>query len=163
MAAASPSLRLVKLDTGCADDLDSVMAIMTSAFDPRFGEAWSRSQCAGILPLTGVSLTIAREPEGPPLGFALARTVAGEAELLLLAVADGAQGSGIGTILLEAFVADGRTAGLGRLHLEVRDGNRAVEFYRRNGFATVGRRREYYRGTDSKRYDALTMAMELTQ
>lgn len=161
--AASPSLRLVQLEAGCADDLDSVMAIMTSAFDPRFGEAWSRSQCAGILPLGGVALTIAREPGGPPLGFALARTVAGEAELLLLAVAGGAQGRGIGKALLDGFIEAGRKGGLGRLHLEVRDGNRAVEFYRRNGFAQIGRRREYYRGPDSKRYDALTMAMELPE
>lgn len=161
--AASPSLRLIELETGCANDLDSVMTIMNSAFDPRFGEAWSRSQCAGILPLAGVSLTIAREPGGPPLGFALARRVAGEAELLLLAVADGAQDRGIGTTLLEAFVEDGRKAGLGWLHLEVRDGNRAVDFYRRNGFSPVGRRMQYYRGTDSKRYDALTLALELAE
>jgi ribosomal-protein-alanine N-acetyltransferase len=161
--AASPTLRLVQLDRGCASDLDAVMAIMTSAFDPRFGEAWSRSQCAGILPLTGVTLTIAREPEGAPLGFALARTVADESELLLLAVARTAQGRGIGTTLLGRFLDDGRRAGLGRLHLEVRDGNRAVDFYRRHGFAPVGRRIDYYRGSDSMRYDAITMAMELAQ
>lgn len=161
--AASPTLRLVQLDTGCAGDLDSVMAIMTSAFDPAFGEAWSRSQCAGILPLAGVTLTVAREPAGAPLGFALARTVAGEAELLLLAVAAEAQGRGIGSALLDAFVEGGRAAGLGRLHLEVRDGNRAADFYRRNGFAPVGRRKEYYRGPGGQRYDAVTMAMELAK
>lgn len=161
--AASPTLRLVQLDRGGASDLDSVMAIMTSAFDPRYGEAWSRSQCAGILPLTGVALTIAREPGGEPLGFALARTVADESELLLLAVAQGAQGRGIGSMLLERFVEDGRNGGLGRLHLEVRDGSRAVEFYRRHGFAPVGRRFDYYRGSSRMRYDAITMAMELAQ
>lgn len=161
--AASPTLRLVQLDRGCASDLDAVMTIMNSAFDFRFGEAWSRSQCAGILPLTGVALTIAREPEGAPLGFSLARTVADESELLLLAVAGGAQGRGIGSMLLERFVGDGRQAGLGRLHLEVRDGNRAVDFYRRHGFAPVGRRFDYYRGSGGMRYDAITMAMELAQ
>lgn len=161
--AASPTLQLVQLDPGCADDLEAVMRIMTSAFDARFGEAWSRSQCAGILPLAGVTLTIAREPGGETLGFALARTVADESELLLLAVAPEAQGRGIGTALLEAFVEGGREAGLGRLHLEVRDGNRAAEFYRRSGFAPVGRRREYYRGPDARRYDAVTMAMQLAK
>ena len=29
--------------------------VMNAAFDDRFGEAWTRSQCAGILPMPGVS------------------------------------------------------------------------------------------------------------
>src|SRR6185436_1922852 len=49
----------VRLRRGGADDLDEVMRIMTVAFQPCFGEAWSRSQCAGILPMHGVSLTLA--------------------------------------------------------------------------------------------------------
>jgi hypothetical protein len=32
---------------------------MTAAFPARFGEAWTRSQCAGILPMTGVRLMLA--------------------------------------------------------------------------------------------------------
>ena len=43
------------------DDLDAVMAVMDAAFGDRFGEAWTRSQCAGILPMAGVSLTLARD------------------------------------------------------------------------------------------------------
>ena len=40
-------------------DLDDVMSVMNEAFDPQFGEAWTRSQCAGILPMSGVSLMLA--------------------------------------------------------------------------------------------------------
>jgi ribosomal-protein-alanine N-acetyltransferase len=77
----------LRLTSGDSSDLDDVMSVMTDAFDPQFGEAWTRSQCAGILPMTGVSLTLARDADsGHPLGFSLFRTVAGEAELLLLAV-----------------------------------------------------------------------------
>ena len=78
------------LRPGEVDDLDAVMDIMGSAFSARFGEAWTRSQCAGILPMYGVSLTIAEGRNGPS-GFSLVRTVADEAELLLLAVDPDAQ------------------------------------------------------------------------
>ena len=65
----------------------SVMEVMEAAFGDRYGEAWTRSQCAGILPMTGVSLMLARDPDsGVPIGFSLFRSVAGQAELLLLAV-----------------------------------------------------------------------------
>ncbi len=54
-----------------ANDLDDVMAVMDAAFGDRFGEAWTRSQCAGILPMTGVSLIVARATaeDEPPLDF----------------------------------------------------------------------------------------------
>ena len=100
-----PSAQAVRLVPGRSADLAAVMAIMNSAFDPRFGEAWTRSQCAGILPMTGVSLMLAHDSDRrPPIGFSLFRTVAGEAELLLLAVAPDHQRAGIGRLLLAQFV-----------------------------------------------------------
>ena len=50
--AAKRSTR-VRLRPGRVDDLDDVMRIMSGAFQPCFGEAWTRSQCAGILPMSG--------------------------------------------------------------------------------------------------------------
>jgi len=148
----SPTLQRVG-----ADGLDAVMTVMTDAFDPRFGEAWTRAQCAGILPMHGVVLTLA-EADGEPLGFSLVRSVADESELLLLAVRSQARGRGIGTGLVHRFVEDGRRAGTHHLHLEVRDGNPAVALYRRGGFHIAGRRSNYYRGDGSEAFDALTMA-----
>lgn len=148
----------LRLRRGGADDLDSVMRIMDAAFQPCFGEAWTRSQCAGILPMGGVTLTIAEADEAPA-GFALVRAVADEAELLLLAVDPTRQGRGIGRTLLDDFIADGRARGAQRLHLEVRDGNPAVGLYRAAGFVTAGRRRSYYRGRDGATYDALTLML----
>jgi len=147
----------ISVAPGTAADLDAVMAVMEDSFDPRFGEAWTAAQCAGLLPLPGVWLTLARDREGV-LGFALARLVADEAELLLLAVRRGAQRAGIGKLLLHRFIADAKSRGAGRLHLEVREGNHAVKLYERTGFALAGRRRNYYGGADGRRYDALTLA-----
>ena len=149
----------VAIEEGSARDLDAVMRVMEDSFDPAYGEAWTGPQCAGLLPLPGVWLTLAKAG-AEVVGFALSRVVAGEAELLLLAVAQRAQGRGVGDRLVRRFMADARTRGAGRLHLEVRDGNHAVALYTRLGFREVGRRRNYYSGRDGQLFDALTLAAE---
>jgi ribosomal-protein-alanine N-acetyltransferase len=151
----SPDIRLRPGELG---DLDDVMAIMGSAFHPCYGEAWTKSQCAGILPMKGVTMTIAESDHGP-VGFSLVRAVADEAELLLVAVAAAEQGHGIGRLLLEEFVNSARSGGAGRLHLEVRDGNPAMSLYRQAGFEPMGRRRNYYHGPDGEAFDAVTLAL----
>jgi ribosomal-protein-alanine N-acetyltransferase len=151
----------VELEPGESANLDEVMDVMTSAFDPHFGEAWTRSQCAGILPLSGVRLFLARDKAKAVCGFSLLRTVADEAELLLLAVSKTAQRRGVGGALLDHFIDLGRQGGLSRLHLEVRDGNSAVAMYQAFGFQEEGRRRKYYTGRDGSQHDALTMALNI--
>ena len=138
-------------------DLDSVMGVMENSFDPSYGEAWTGPQCAGLLPMPGVWLSLARA-DGRVVGFALGRVVLREAELLLLAVRRDGQGRGIGRLLLDRFVGIARERGAEQLHLEVRDGNPAVSLYRSAGFREVGRRRNYYSGRDGQLYDALTLA-----
>jgi ribosomal-protein-alanine N-acetyltransferase len=147
----------ITLCAGRLTDLDGVMAVMDDSFDPRFGEAWTASQCAGLLPMPGVWLTLAREGEDI-VGFALARAVAGEAELLLLAVATPRQRRGIGNLLLDTFTAAAVERKVSRLHLEVREGNHALGLYKRAGFTLVGRRRNYYSGARGTTYDALTLS-----
>ena len=142
---------------GDAGDLDDVMRVMNDSFDRRYGEAWTAPQCAGLLPMPGVWLSLARDGEGV-IGFALARAIANEAELLLLAVRRRAQRRGVGKLLLERFAADAKTRGAERVHLEVREGNHAVKLYEDEGYALVGRRRNYYSGPDGRCYDALTLA-----
>ena len=159
MSTASQRLLPVRLEVGDSTDLDGVMAIMATAFDPVFGEGWSRSQCAGILPLSGVALAIARDEQDAIRGFSLQRTVADESELLLLAVHFSAQRCGIGSRLLDQFIATSRSVGASHLHLEVRDGNPATAMYQAYGFAPAGRRANYYRGSDGSVFDAITMSL----
>ena len=160
---ATPALdHMVRLSIGDSHDLDEVMGVMDAAFGSRFGEAWTRSQCAGILPMAGVSLIVARASEShAAIGFSLSRTVADESELLLLAVVPARHRLGIGGMLLEDFVDRARGDGVVRVHLEVRDGNPAVEMYQRARFTTVGRRRNYYHAPNGARFDALTLSQEL--
>ena len=158
MAKRAPSPSPILIRPGGVEDLDEVMRIMGRAFRPCFGEGWSRSQCAGILPMSGVTLTIGEDEQGA-VGFALARTVSDEAELLLIAVDPDRQGRGAGHALLQHFIADARAGGARRLHLEVRDGNPALEIYRASGFVPAGRRRNYYRGPEGDRYDAVPLML----
>ncbi len=149
------TMAALRLAEGGLADLPAVMAVMDDSFEPRFGEAWTMSQCAGLMAMPGVWLILARGPDGVA-GFALSRIVADEAELLLLAVRPAARRQGIGRALLARFDETAWRLGAGRVHLEVRDGNPAVHLYRAAGFEMVGRRRNYYAGADGGSFDALT-------
>lgn len=159
MAFAQP-IRLA-ISPGDHGDLDSVMELMSDAFGSRYGEAWSRSQCAGILPMAGIELMLAVEDGGDALGFSLSRTIANESELLLIAVARHHQGRGIGKSLLAEFLDRALRSQVSRVHLEVRDGNPAVALYKTAGFIQVGRRKRYYRSADGQTFDALTFARDM--
>lgn len=154
------STRAITLRAADARSVAVIDALMTAAFDPRYGEAWTRSQCLGVLAMPGVQLLLACDDD-TPAGFALTRTIMDEAELLLLAVAPAHRGRGVGGALLRAAIEDCRAAGAERLHLEVRGGNPAVRLYEAAGFARIGERRGYYRGRDGKLYDAHTYSRVL--
>jgi [ribosomal protein S18]-alanine N-acetyltransferase len=82
---------------------------------------------------------------GSVVGFILSRLVAGEAEILSVAVAASRRGKGLGRQLLDLHLR--RLAGLGTraVFLEV-DANNAParRLYQRAGFRSVGRREGYY-------------------
>jgi ribosomal-protein-alanine N-acetyltransferase len=147
--------RSVLLRSGDARDIALVDTLMAAAFEPRFGEAWTRNQSLGVMAMPGVRLTLAFIDD-EPAGFALVRSVADEAELLLLAVDPRFRRRGVATALLRGIVDDGRAGGVADLHLEVRAGNDAVRLYTAHGFAKVGERRGYYRGKTGQVYDAHT-------
>ena len=147
----------ISITEGDVLDLDAVMMVMEDSFDPAYGEAWTAPQCAGLMPMPGVWLSLASDGDGV-VGFALGRIVRDEAELLLLAVHRSSQGKGVGQMLLDRFGAVAASKGAEQLHLEVREGNHAVRLYSRNGYREVGRRRNYYNGRDGQQFDALTLA-----
>ncbi len=156
----NPTLNLTELRQGGARDLPSVATIMHEAFDARFGEAWTTSQCMGMLALPGAWLTLARI-DGDDAGFALARTAGPEAELLLLATRPAVRGRGVGGALLRSVISESQGRGVVDLHLEVRSTNEAIRLYRREGFEKVGERRGYYKGRHGQLFDAWTFARRI--
>lgn len=129
-------------------------AIHGACFDtPR---PWSAEEIAAMLPAPGIVLL--SEPEG----FLIGRALAGEAEILTLAVAPAARREGVATRLLAAFLDRAARAGATRAFLEVAERNApARALYARAGFAETGRRPRYYRHPDGSRSDALVLARAL--
>jgi len=149
------------------DVLDRIMAIMAAAFDPAYGEAWTRRQVEDALVVPGTAYLLAGPDGTAPvcltdaIGFALSRRVLDEEELLLLAVDPAKRGHGVGARLLQRVLQGARERGVRRLFLEMRDGNGAETLYRRYGFSPVGRRRHYYRRGSGAPRDAITFARAL--
>ncbi|UWQ21650.1 GNAT family N-acetyltransferase [Jannaschia sp. W003] len=82
--------------------------------------------------------------------FALGRAVAGEAELLTLAVAPERRREGRARALLAAFEDAARARGAAEAFLEVSEANApARALYVASGWREAGRRRGYYAGTDA--------------
>ena len=150
------------------DDADRIMGVMECAFDPAYGEAWTRRQVVDALVVGNCRYGLLDKhghlpAEGiPAAGFFMTRGVLDEAELLLLAVMPDQRRCGIGRKLLELFAEDAIDHGQTRLLLEMREGNPAEILYRNFGFVQIGRRPKYYTGADGSRMDALTFEKLLT-
>ena len=97
-------------------------------------------------------------------GFLLGRAVAGEAELLTIAVAPDARRLGLGRRLVARFLYQARLRGADSAFLEVSAENpAAIALYESAGFARSGRRRGYYQTPDGTRIDALVMTRALSE
>lgn len=146
--------------------LEAAMAVMEAAFDPRWGEAWTRDQLRDSLAMPSTFLMLADTRgtlicEGPAAGFVLSRQALDEEELLLLAVRPRERGRGLGAALVELYFAAAARRGVNRIFLEMRANNPAHSLYRRCGFEPIGVRPRYYRATDGQAIDAITFSRPL--
>ncbi len=114
---------------------------------------WTEAEFAGFLADPLVFLLA----EGDA-GFLLGRVVAGEAELLTLAVAAEARRRGVGRKLVSRFLFQARLRGAETAFLEVAEDNiPALGLYARCGFSEAGRRRGYYPTPNGRAVDALVL------
>lgn len=150
----------VSIERGRHHDIGRTMPVMRAAFDAEFGEAWTAAQCASALAMPGAWLHLAMN-DGAVVGFALARRVLDETELLLLAVDASFRRYGIGRLLTEAVLSEARAEGGRSLFVEVRANNPARQFYDRLGFIQTGYRKNYYRGVSGLYNDAVTLTCQL--
>lgn len=96
-----------------------------------------------------------------PGGFLMAQVVAGEAELLTLAVDPSARRQGIGRSLVQGFLDEARARGADLAVLEVAESNEAARaLYAGMGFVETGRRRGYYRSA-GRVEDAILMGLSI--
>lgn len=143
--------------------IDAIMRVMDEAFDPAYGEAWTRRQISDVLVRPGTFCLIGHADGLPDeaQGFALSRKVLDEEELLLIAVRPQYRQQGIGRRMLDELHRAASLRGTRRLFLEMRDGNPARSFYENFGFCQIGRRRDYYRTAAYGPIDALTFVFDI--
>ena len=133
------------------EDLERITVLEDAAFE----DSWPRDLLAYELTHPRAFLLVAaRGPDGdrgPLAGYVLFHRVAGEAELLRLAVDPPERRRGIGRVLVERGFERLRRENVHVCFLEVRMNNEAaLGLYKAVGFERVGRRRGYYRdGTDA--------------
>jgi len=138
-------------------DVDEVWALEQSVFP----YPWSRANFAESLN-SGYDAWTVRDPAGALAGYYLLMYAVDEAHLLDVAVCAGRQRQGLGRHLLDRIAARAREQGMGSVLLEVRPSNeRALEVYRRYGYAEIGRRKGYYPAGPGGREDAIVMRLEL--
>jgi ribosomal-protein-alanine N-acetyltransferase len=110
-----------------------------------FTDPWSEASLRDALSsITGFGI-VAETGDAQPVGYILCRAVAGEGEVLNLAVDPAHRRRGLARALLEAALARFRAGRVGRVYLEVRESNAAaIALYRSAGFLVQGRRERYY-------------------
>lgn len=121
-------------------DLPSVLRI--AATSPEAAQ-WSQESYLSLLDSVAEGWVAA---EGRAVvGFLILRQVAGDAEILNVAVLPAARRKGIGSNLLREALRWANKQDISKIHLEVRASNvAAIRFYEAHGFQTAGQRRGYY-------------------
>jgi len=137
-----------------ADEAAALVQLHASSFD----SPWSAADIAELLTGPGGFGLAAVDDDAEFQAFILARAIAGEAEILTLAVAPARRRAGLARALVEAAAGVAASLGAESLFLEVAaDNDAAIGLYRAAGFAEVGRRRGYYPRKAAAAIDALIM------
>ncbi len=140
-----------EISQGGADAAHALALLEADCFDV----PWSASALRALLDDGLTRAWLVRAADGTLVGGALVRLVAGEGELLRIAVLPATRRHGIGAALLREILSASADACPHGLYLEVRASNVAARhLYARQGFVERGRRRDYFQ---APREDAILM------
>ena len=140
-----------------SQEAQALAEVHATAFD----HAWSAAEIAQLLDGAGGFALLIEDGEAA-VAFILCRAIAGEAEILTLAVAPSARRRGLARALVDAAAGAARMAGAQSLFLEVADDNApAIGLYPAAGFDQAGLRRGYYHRGPAGAVDALVMRLDL--
>ena len=135
--------------------------VLEALYAECFGEALATDMRESLLASPGMWASIAWDGEGETgcaIGFAIARSIAGEAEIISIGVRPDRRRCGVGTALLADALYRAVALAAEAVFLEVAEDNSgAIALYRSAGFETVGRRPDYYRRKSKAPVAALIM------
>ena len=134
-------------------DIESVMPLEAELFGPW---RWSAETFWAELAAPNRWYVVAEDAEEQDedagthvLGYAGLASNGAEADVQTIAVAPGAQGRGVGALLLGALLKEAARRGCTTVLLEVRADNApAIRLYQRHGFERIAVRRGYYQPGD---------------
>ncbi|MDT0682438.1 GNAT family N-acetyltransferase [Roseicyclus sp. F158] len=137
------------------EDAAGLAALHVRCFEtPR---PWSATEIASLARSPGAFLI------GDDAAFLLGRAIAGEAELLTLAVDPALRRQGRAGALLAEFEMEARHRGAETAFLEVSERNAAARaLYDASGWSEAGRRGRYYSAPDGALIDALVLTKPLS-
>lgn len=142
----------MKLRAADASDAIALAKAHASAFEA----PWPPEAFVELLASPG-AFALAAIDEAP-VGLILMRAIAGEAEVLTLAVEPSHRRRGVARALLQAGLVQAAAAGAREVFLEVAaDNAAALQLYRQTGFETAGHRGGYYRQAGGAAIDALVL------
>lgn len=122
------------------DDLEQVMEIEQE----NFSVPWTETGFFSFLIREDTLFLVAQEDE-KILGYCGIVMVPDEGDITNVSVDKKRQNQGIGRLLLEELKSRAEKAGVNKIYLEVRAGNRgAVHLYQKAGFVENGLRKNYY-------------------
>jgi ribosomal-protein-alanine N-acetyltransferase len=146
----------VKLRPATSEDALALAAIHAGAFD----SPWPPEAFTDLLASPGVFALAA--VDGTPVGLILMRAIAGEAEVLTLAVAPAHRRRGAAAALLKAGLDLAVSVGAETAFLEVASDNAAaIALYASAAFEPAGRRAGYYARPSGSSVDALVLRRAL--
>ncbi|MEO0342965.1 MAG: GNAT family N-acetyltransferase [Pseudomonadota bacterium] len=115
---------------------------------------WSELEFATLMEAPSTIIETAQH------GFAMARQVADEAELLTITVDPKCQRTGFGRVLMQGLLD--QLTSTRTVFLEVSETNlNAIAFYKAIGFQHSGTRKNYYRAPEGRKINALIFSKQL--
>ena len=155
MSAVPPALE-VRFEDMTLQNLDGVLGVEKQTYAhpwvlANFSDALASGYQAQLL-MAGDTL----------LGYFVAMKGVDEVHLLNITVAPDFQRQGWARVMMDALALWARGQGVEWLWLEVRVGNlRAMQVYERQGFQSVGQRKNYYPNGHGQREHAVVMSRRL--
>ncbi len=136
-------------------------AVLAEIHAAAFDAPWTADDLRPLMQSRGAFTLAAETDAGVLAGFILCRQIAGEAEVLTLAVRPAHRRLGTARALMEVAIAMA-AASAASMFLEVADDNAgAIALYETAGFEPVGRRVRYYARPSGGGADAIVMRRTL--
>lgn len=140
-----------------SEDAAALAAVHASAFPA----PWSAEEIRRLGEDRGGFALVVEGEDGAAVGFILCRAIAGEAEILTLAVRPSARRRGVAAALVQAAAALAAETAEALLLEVAADNAGAIALYEGAGFSRVGRRAGYYARAGGAAMDALVMRRAL--